>query len=110
MNWLSRPIRTFRSERLLELKQIGLSDKRIGELTGKSGLEMRALRKQLGVTPAIFQIDTLAGEFPSDTNYLYMTYNGHHNDVEPFCQMTAWLCSAPAPIALAPRLNSTGPA
>ncbi len=68
---------------LWELKQMGLSDKRIGVLTGKTGLEIRKIRKSLGVTPSIFQIDTLAAEFPSDTNYLYMTYNGHHNDVEP---------------------------
>jgi len=40
------------------------------------------LRKQLGVVPSIFQIDTLAAEFPSETNYLYMTYNGQHNDVK----------------------------
>ncbi len=72
--------------RLLELKQLGFSDKRIGELTGKTGLEIRALRKQAGITPAILQIDTLAGEFPSDTNYLYMTYNARHNDVEPLQQ------------------------
>ncbi len=69
--------------RLLGLKQVGMSDKRIGELTGKSGLEIRALRKRLGVTPCVFQIDTLAAEFPSDTNYLYMTYNGRHHDVAP---------------------------
>ncbi|WP_376796227.1 carbamoyl-phosphate synthase (glutamine-hydrolyzing) large subunit [Thermogemmatispora sp.] len=69
--------------RLLFLKQAGLSDRRIGELTGKTELEIRALRKRYGVLPSVFQIDTLAGEFPSDTNYLYMTYNGHHHDVEP---------------------------
>jgi carbamoyl-phosphate synthase large subunit len=73
-------------ERLLELKQLGLSDKRIGELTGKTGLEIRALRKRAGITPALLQIDTLAGEFPSDTNYLYTTYNAQHNDVEPLQQ------------------------
>ncbi|HZS76833.1 MAG TPA: carbamoyl-phosphate synthase (glutamine-hydrolyzing) large subunit [Ktedonobacteraceae bacterium] len=70
-------------EKLLILKQLGVSDKRIGELCGKSGLEIRAMRKQLGVLPSVFQIDTLAAEFPSETNYLYMTYNGEHNDVEP---------------------------
>jgi len=69
--------------RLLELKQMGMSDKRIGVLTGKTRLEIRAIRKELGVTPCVFQIDTLAAEFPSDTNYLYMTYNGQHHDVEP---------------------------
>lgn len=69
---------------LLALKQAGLSDKRIGELSDQSELEIRTRRKQLGVTPSIFQIDTLAAEFPSDTNYLYLTYNGQHHDVAPF--------------------------
>jgi carbamoyl-phosphate synthase large subunit len=69
--------------RLRELKQMGISDKRIGELVGKTGLEVRALRKQLGITPFVFQIDTLGAEFPSETNYLYTTYNAQHHDVEP---------------------------
>ncbi len=68
---------------LLTMKQLGISDKRIGELAGKTGLEIRALRKKLGITPCVFQIDTLAAEYPSDTNYLYMTYNGQHHDVTP---------------------------
>ncbi len=68
---------------LLRLKQLGVSDKRIGELTGKSELEIRAMRKRHSVLPSVFQIDTLAAEFPSDTNYLYMTYNGQHSDVDP---------------------------
>lgn len=70
-------------ENLLELKQLGFSDKRIGQLLGITGLEIRKLRKKLGITPSIFQIDTLAGEFPAQTNYLYITYNGSHNDVKP---------------------------
>ena len=69
--------------RLRDLKQMGVSDKRIGELVGKTGLEVRALRKQLGITPFVFQIDTLGAEFPSETNYLYTTYNAQHHDVEP---------------------------
>jgi carbamoyl-phosphate synthase large subunit len=68
---------------LSNYKQLGFSDKRIGELTDKTGLQIRALRKELGITPSVFQIDTLAGEFPSDTNYLYLTYNGQHHDVKP---------------------------
>jgi carbamoyl-phosphate synthase large subunit len=74
------------AHRMLELKQIGISDKRIGELIGKTDLEVRTLRKHLNIVPSIFQIDTLAGEFPSDTNYLYMTYNASHNDIEPLQQ------------------------
>jgi len=68
---------------LLAMKQLGISDKRIGELVGKTGLEIRALRKQHGITPSVFQIDTLAAEYPSETNYLYMTYNGQHHDIAP---------------------------
>ena len=72
------------AHKLLALKQVGLSDKRIGELSNQSEQEIRALRKRQGVTPSVFQIDTLAAEFPSDTNYLYLTYNGQHHDVVPF--------------------------
>ncbi len=65
------------------LKQLGFSDKRIGEITNKEELEIRSFRKSFNVVPSIFQIDTLAGEVPAKTNYLYMTYGGMHNDVTP---------------------------
>lgn len=68
-------------ENLVKLKQIGCSDKRIGYLVGKTGLEVRSIRKKWRILPQVFQIDTLAGEFPAQTNYLYMTYNASHNDV-----------------------------
>ncbi len=68
---------------LLNLKQLGFSDKKIGSLVGKKGLEIRALRKKLGILPSVFRIDTLAGEVPAKTNYLYTTYHGFHHDVEP---------------------------
>lgn len=42
---------------------------------------MRGLRKSLGVIPCVKQIDTLAAEFPANTNYLYMTYSGDQDDV-----------------------------
>lgn len=70
-------------ESLIKYKQNGLSDKRIGQLTGKSELEIRSLRKKCGVIPSVLQIDTLAGEFPAQTNYLYTTYNAGHDDVKP---------------------------
>ena len=38
-------------------------------------------RQQLGVVPVVKQIDTLAAEFPAQTNYLYMTYHGTSHDV-----------------------------
>jgi carbamoyl-phosphate synthase large subunit len=68
---------------LIKYKQIGLSDKRIGELVGKEELEIRNLRKKEKIIPSVLQIDTLAGEFPAKTNYLYTTYNANHNDVQP---------------------------
>jgi carbamoyl-phosphate synthase large subunit len=66
---------------LLILKQLGFSDKRIGELVGKKGLEIRELRKKYAIRPSVLQIDTLAAEFPAQTNYLYMTYNASHHDI-----------------------------
>ncbi len=74
---------SFSKNHLLNLKQLGFSDKRIGMIVGKTGLAIRELRKKHRITPSVFQIDTLAGEFPAKTNYLYITYNGSHNDVSP---------------------------
>ena len=42
---------------------------------------VRNIRKSLGVKPCVKQIDTLAAEFPAETNYLYMTYSGNEDDV-----------------------------
>jgi carbamoyl-phosphate synthase large subunit len=67
---------------LCRYKQIGLSDNRIAKLAGKTEIEIRNLRKKLHITPSVFQIDTLAGEVPAKTNYLYLTYHGSHHDVE----------------------------
>ena len=69
-------------EILLKAKQLGFSDKKIGELMGASEMEVRSIRKGLGITPCIKQIDTLAAEWPAVTNYLYVTYNGNSDDVE----------------------------
>lgn len=73
----------FTSESLRHCKQLGFSDKCLAELTQTTSQKMRALRQKCKVTPSIFQIDTLAGEFPAQTNYLYATYYGHHHDVTP---------------------------
>ncbi|MBI2630837.1 carbamoyl-phosphate synthase large subunit, partial [Candidatus Nomurabacteria bacterium] len=70
-------------EDILKLKQTGFSDRKIGKLCGKTELEVRDLRKKLGITPYVFAIDTLAGEVPAKTNYLYLTYHGGHHDVKP---------------------------
>src|SRR5260221_778063 len=68
---------------LRNLKQLGFSDKHIGHLRGKTGLQIRELRKKYHILPSVMQIDTLGAEFPAKTNYLYMTYNATHHDTTP---------------------------
>jgi len=75
---------------LLLAKKQGYSDFQIARLVLKSkdlkthadNLKVRAFRKNLGIVPFVKQIDTLAGEYPAMTNYLYITYNGNEHDVE----------------------------
>lgn len=45
-------------------------------------LDVRRVRKAMGILPVVKQIDTLAAEYPAMTNYLYLTYNGTENDVD----------------------------
>mmetsp|Transcript_1021 Transcript_1021/g.2283 ORF Transcript_1021/g.2283 Transcript_1021/m.2283 type:complete len:1535 (+) Transcript_1021:154-4758(+) len=73
-------------DRMKSLKIAGFSDKQIALYTNLIPLaygaaQVRVLRKSLGVKPCVKQIDTLAAEFPADTNYLYMTYSGDYDDV-----------------------------
>lgn len=72
-------------------KEQGFSDFQIARAVLKDGinasaeaanLEVRALRKQYGILPVVKQIDTLAAEYPAQTNYLYLTYNGTENDID----------------------------
>lgn len=77
-------------EILWDAKRAGFSDKQIVRLRTKGASvrhhdveSIRALRIELGVVPVVKQIDTLAGEFPAKTNYLYVTYWGTANDVSP---------------------------
>ena len=59
---------------LRRAKCLGFSDAAIGRLIGASGEEVRAVRQQRGIIPKLARIDTLAAEFPAETNYLYPTY------------------------------------
>lgn len=68
-------------ELLRTAKQTGFSDKTIAALKGRTENHIRALRVSLGVTPVIKQIDTLAGEWDAETNYLYTTYHGTAHDI-----------------------------
>lgn len=68
---------------LRQAKQAGFADRVIADLKGQSEDAVRRKRIKLGVTPAIKQIDTLAGEFEASTNYLYTTYHGDTHDIKP---------------------------
>ncbi|MEK7171562.1 MAG: carbamoyl-phosphate synthase (glutamine-hydrolyzing) large subunit [Patescibacteria group bacterium] len=70
------------SDDLRQAKMAGFSDKQIGNISGKSEMEIRALRKKLKILPSIKQIDTMAAEYPAETNYLYVTYHGEKHDVK----------------------------
>ena len=77
---------------LRKAKEQGFSDFQIAKLVlgteessahpNESNLAVRKYRLSKGITPVVKQIDTLAGEFPAQTNYLYLTYNGTENDVK----------------------------
>jgi len=62
-------------------KRAGFSDIRIADLMGETEENVRATRKEHGIVPVSKQIDTLAAEWPSNTNYLYSTYHGTENDI-----------------------------
>ena len=70
-------------------KRMGFSDRVIGQLTGKTESDVRKLRLKHQILPVIKQIDTLAGEFDAETNYLYATYHGTVHDVQPLSKKTA---------------------
>lgn len=65
-----------------EAKQKGFSDKQIAVLIGSTESEVREYRNKLNIIPFIKQIDTLAAEYPAQTNYLYLTYNAIEDDIK----------------------------
>ena len=70
-------------------KRQGFTDFQIARAIGmeqdedieQASLEIRRHRKSRGILPVVKQIDTLAAEYPAQTNYLYLTYSGTENDV-----------------------------
>ena len=68
---------------LREAKLLGFSDRAIGQLTGRSRDEIREQRAHAGIEPQLAQIDTMAAEFPAETNYLYSSYRATQSDVKP---------------------------
>ncbi|MDD6978379.1 MAG: carbamoyl-phosphate synthase (glutamine-hydrolyzing) large subunit [Prevotellaceae bacterium] len=78
-------------EMLREAKIYGFTDFQIARAVGleaevksmsKAGMLVRNLRKRYGIMPVVKQIDTLAAEYPAQTNYLYLTYAGVEHDIE----------------------------
>ncbi|KAL9003430.1 MAG: hypothetical protein Q9188_003699 [Gyalolechia gomerana] len=70
-----------KKELVSKAKKMGFSDKQIAQCVGSTEDEVRARRKGFGIRPFVKKIDTLAAEFPADTNYLYTTYNATSHDV-----------------------------
>mmetsp|Transcript_12313 Transcript_12313/g.14496 ORF Transcript_12313/g.14496 Transcript_12313/m.14496 type:complete len:1532 (+) Transcript_12313:209-4804(+) len=68
---------------MLKAKKDGFSDVQISETLQGTASENEVRNKRIGsgIIPVTKQIDTLAAEFPAETNYLYMTYHGTENDV-----------------------------
>ena len=84
-------INTLEADLLREAKIYGFTDFQIARAIGLEGeintmhealLLVRNRRKQLGILPVVKQIDTLAAEYPAQTNYLYVTYSGVASDIQ----------------------------
>ncbi|RHJ83950.1 carbamoyl-phosphate synthase (glutamine-hydrolyzing) large subunit [Parabacteroides sp. AM08-6] len=75
-------------ELVRKAKKQGFSDFQIARALGLEGdiekgmMQVRQFRKEHDIVPVVKQIDTLAAEYPAQTNYLYLTYSGTENDVE----------------------------
>ncbi len=101
----SGPARSAKNAALLyRAKRLGFSDAGIGHLFGCGEQEIRSWRESIGLRPAVKQIDTLAAEYPAQTNYLYATYGyaseyGIHgspaNDIKPSHGSTLVIGSGP---------------
>jgi carbamoyl-phosphate synthase large subunit len=66
---------------LREAKRAGFADRQIAAITGHDEDAVRRERETHGIRPYVKQIDTLAAEYPAQTNYLYLTYHGSEDDV-----------------------------
>ena len=69
-------------EEMLFLKEKGFSDRRLAKLLKVKEDQVRARRHELGIRPVYKRVDTCAGEFPTDTAYMYSTYE-EESEVNP---------------------------
>ena len=74
--------RSVTKDSLLRAKKLGFSDLQIAKAINKSPEDIRQIRIYENIHPSALQIDTLAAEYPAKTNYLYLTYNAAHDDIE----------------------------
>jgi carbamoyl-phosphate synthase large subunit len=65
-----------------EAKKFGFSDGQIAYCMKTDHLVIRRLRRRFNIIPVVKQIDTLAAEWPAETNYLYVTYDGSQDDID----------------------------
>ncbi|MBI3954965.1 carbamoyl-phosphate synthase (glutamine-hydrolyzing) large subunit, partial [Candidatus Gottesmanbacteria bacterium] len=81
---------------LSSAKLLGFSDQQIGEIYNLNQDKVRSLRKNWKILPKICQIDTLGGEFPAKTNYLYLSYHRTEHDIsKPSAKQVAVLGGGP---------------
>ncbi len=66
---------------LHDAKKAGFSGAQIAKILGTTESDVRAMRRNYGLSPVVKQIDTLAAEYPAHTNFLYLTYNGSADDL-----------------------------
>jgi carbamoyl-phosphate synthase large subunit len=78
----SHSLDTIEPSLIRKAKQHGFSDRQIARAIESSSEKVREMRRALDIRPWVKQIDTLAAEYPAQTNYLYLTYNGSEHDVE----------------------------
>ena len=64
------------AQEMMRIKKMGFSDERLAELTAGEPLDVAAKRRAMGVTPVYKRVDTCAGEFASQTSYMYGCYEG----------------------------------
>ena len=71
------------AEQIREIKKAGFADRFIAKITGEAESSVRKHRQNLGIRPYLSQIDTMAAEYPAETNFLYFTYANIKSDVIP---------------------------
>ncbi|MBI4822594.1 MAG: carbamoyl-phosphate synthase (glutamine-hydrolyzing) large subunit [Deltaproteobacteria bacterium] len=71
------------SATLRQAKRLGFSDRAIARVSGFSREEIRETRAAAGIRPSLAKIDTLAAEFPAETNYLYSSHSASRTETRP---------------------------